>query len=327
MTFAITKKLDTRVLVEMLTSRRPAGSKSERRFIRQYIEPLGVTRDAAGNLYKQIGDAPVLWSCHTDTVHKMGGSQLVTLGDSMVWLGKTSLSNCLGADDTAGVWLMHQMILAERPGLYVFHRGEEIGGVGSTHIATRTPGLLAGIECAIALDRMGTTDVITHQMSRCCSDDFASALAGKLGGKYQADSGGIFTDTANYTDIVGECTNISVGYYKQHTANEYLDLAFITDLRDTLLEIDTRDLPSKRKPGEVDAFDFDYGSYETWGKPYGASATGYGDWRDYRDAYSQSRMSDIVEAFPKAVADILTAYGLTADDLMNELRDRGEIPH
>src|SRR5689334_19940192 len=92
-------------IVAMLGYKRPAGSKTERAFIREWIRPLGVEQDKAGNLYKRIGDSPVLWSCHTDTVHKDGGGQLVAVKDGIATVASPN-SNCLGADDTAGIWLM-----------------------------------------------------------------------------------------------------------------------------------------------------------------------------------------------------------------------------
>lgn len=307
MTFARNGAVST--LLEMLTAKRPAGSKAERRFIKQYIEPLGVTRDAMGNLCKRIGDAPVLWSCHTDTVHRDGGSQMVVVRDGFAMLPKDSTSNCLGADDTAGVWVMSEMIRAKRPGLYVFHRAEEIGGVGSSHIASRNPGLVDGIACAIALDRRGTGDVITHQGGRCCSDAFAKALAASLGGSYAPSSQGIFTDTANYVDLIGECTNLSVGYSNEHKATECLDIPFVAGLRDTLLDLDTSDLPIVRKPGEEEDF-IDY-------RPHGAH---WSQWEDYDSLYDQRRLADIVREYPDAAASILEELGYDAETLAHEIR-------
>lgn len=272
-------------LMDMLTYKRPAGSKTERRFIREFIHPLGVDTDAMGNLYKRIGRAPVVWSCHTDTVHRDGGTQAISVAAGRVVLAKTSQSNCLGADDTAGVWLLTEMIKANRPGLYIFHRAEEIGGVGSSHIASKTPNLLTGMDCAIALDRRGTTDIITHQAGgRCCSDAFAGALARALGTGYAPDSGGLFTDTANYTGLIGECTNVSVGYYSEHSAREALDIEHVLKLRQALLAIDTESLPIERTPGEPDPDD--YGDAFGFIDPYDQSARG--EWT----------MTDLVKTTP-----------------------------
>jgi hypothetical protein len=126
-----------RVLYEMLTYKRRDNSKTEEEFIETFIRPLGVEEDAYGNLYKVIGETPiVLWSSHTDTVHAEGGRQQLELTEDG-WLGipEDGKSNCLGADCGAGVWIMVNMIGRGVPGLYVFHRGEESGGQGSTYFA------------------------------------------------------------------------------------------------------------------------------------------------------------------------------------------------
>lgn len=331
MTFA--KETQMKTLIEMLTYRRPAGSKTERKFIRKFIAPLGMQRDKYGNLYKRIGDAPVLWSCHTDTVHRQGGMQSVNIQNDWVSLPIKTDSTCLGADDTTGVWLMCEMIRAEHPGLYVFHRAEECGGCGSSYIEKHTPELLNGINYAIALDRMGADSVITHQCYRTCSDAFANALALKLGGQFTPDSGGVFTDTANYIDLIPECTNLSVGYYNQHTKLERQDLQFAAELRDKLLTLDVTGLPVARCVTDKT----DYG----WGKTYGhyysddndALGSPYGErgsttaWNDNRtttaDYGPYTAMSDIIADHPKEVADILRSYGLSSVDLIEELRALG----
>lgn len=308
MTFS--KTGDTRVLMEMLTRMRPAGSKTERMFIREYLAPLGLLCDRVGNLYKRIGDAPILWSCHTDTVHKVGGNQLVALDGETVTLAAKSASTCLGADDTAGIWLMREMILAERPGLYVFHRGEEIGGVGSSYVAKHTPELLRGIKAAIALDRKGYTSVITHQWGRCCSDVFAKSLAAELGMGFRPDDSGVFTDTANYVDLVGECTNISVGYFSQHTPSECLDVGFLVQLRAVLLSFDWRNLEFSRQPGELDPIDWS-------GSVFGSDT--------FPDDGSKLTMRELVADYPSEVADILQDYGYDVHMLAQQIFDRGGV--
>lgn len=321
-------------LVEMLAYRRPAGSKTERRFIRDWLLPLGLEFDAYGNLYTRIGRDPILWSCHTDTVHREGGFQTIELAGTIVGLPKSKskkASNCLGADDTAGIWLMRELILAKKPGLYIFHREEESGGVGSSKIAKFTPNALAGMSYAIALDRRGDDDIITHQgMGRCCSDIFADSLAEQIGLGYKGSSHGIFTDTANYTGLIGECTNLSVGYYGEHTSSEILDLAHIWKLRNALLDLDVPALDYSRVPGEVDPAD-DY----AWGgwRDYHSIATGKvdprgdRDWSEYLEGenapeYGRYTMSQIVEDNPDAVADILEEMGYSSKSLADEVDAR-----
>ena len=242
---------DIKSLMAMLTYRRPHASKTEEKFIEKYIDPLGAEQDGFGNRWLKIegvGDA-VLWSCHTDTVHYKDGMQATSKKNDIVTLNKKSKANCLGADDTAGVWLMVEMIKAGKPGTYVFHRGEECGGLGSDFVQKYEPERLDGILAAIALDRKGYDSVITYQGARCCSDAFANSLADAIEGlEFRRDDTGLFTDTANYTHLVPECTNLSVGYGRQHTAKEWLDIAFLCALLDSLLRLDTEKLVIERDP-------------------------------------------------------------------------------
>lgn len=238
-----------RTILEMLSYCRPAGSVSEQLFIDRYISPLGCLPDAFGNMILRVGTAPVLFSCHTDTVHRMDGRQKVTYKDGWASLPLSSKSNCLGADDCAGVFIMSEMIRAGVEGLYIFHREEEMGGFGSHHIASETPELLQGIRYAIAFDRKGQRDVIDHQFGQvCCSRTFGAALASAIGMGYGL-ADGTFTDTANYKGIIPECTNISVGYEHEHRIAERLDVLFLCALVERLKRIDWTGLPVERDPG------------------------------------------------------------------------------
>jgi hypothetical protein len=330
---------NTTNLVNMLRTCRPANSKWERRFKRHFLSPLGVQQDECGNIFKRIGDAPIMWSSHTDTVHRLQGMQQVEVDGPWARLPDKSKSNCLGADDTAGVWLMSEMIKANRPGLYVFHYGEERGGIGSNYIANKNKKFLDGIKCAIALDRRGYDDVITHQFGRCCSDTFATALANKLG-DFKPSPHGVFTDTANYVDDIPECTNLSVGYFNQHCKDECLNLEFISELRDKLCDLDFSDLPIERDPNDK-KYDIGYGGtpwewnydgvystyrparvvsnedkvvrYLTTSKTYGA----------YLERYHNKPTWELIADHPRELAEILQKEGVTHDDLMQMLYEYG----
>lgn len=316
-------------LMSMLRWRRPAFTKTERLFVREFITPLGVRIDGYGNLIKVIGDNPtVLWSCHTDTVHQMGGKQLIVLDGDIIRLSSTeNASNCLGADDTTGVWLMREMILAKRPGLYVFHRAEEVGCKGSTWIKNNTPELLTGIKAAIAFDRRGKDSVITHQSSgRTASNAFGDALSAILGNGYTRDDTGLFTDTDTYSGIVPECTNLSVGYEHAHSRKETQDARFALWLRDKMLALDINDLVIERDPAVSDYGD-DYRGYDSWrGWNYDslssvskATQTGYKAVPVGRDDYGPEGHSlsllELCKTYPDLVADFLESEGFSTEAL------------
>jgi hypothetical protein len=286
----------------MLTVKRPHASDSEAAFIARYLLPLGVVPDGFGNLTLRIGDNPhLLWSSHTDTCHRRPGAQRIVFDGTYVTVDEPQVSNCLGADCTAGVWLMTEMIKARIPGLYVFHRGEERGGLGSAWIAKQTPNLLAGMRAAVAFDRRGTQSIITHQRgARSCSDTFAASLARALHLDHRLDPTGTFTDTANYVDLIGECTNLSVGYEHEHTEQETLNVAYLLQLRDAMLAADLDHLAFARKPGECEP-DLDEG----WSSPTRA-----------QPRYGQSRdLYELVHDYPAAVADFLEHHGIGAQEL------------
>lgn len=269
-------------LAEMLTYRRPHDSQGELDFIARYIDSVpGMAVDNFGNRWCIIGDTGgTLFSCHTDTVHRDGREpitnkplphvprQSVQVDEGMTRIFKEKGTGCLGADDGVGVYLLLSLIKANVPGLYIFHRAEEIGGCGSEYIAEDTFWKAMfetlNIKRAIAFDRRGTTDVITHQgFGRCCSDAFATELAEQLGMGFQPEDSGVFTDTANYTGIIPECTNISCGYENEHSDMEYVDVTFVMQLEEALLKVKWSELGTYRDPSVEDYGDFS-GLFSSW---------------------------------------------------------------
>lgn len=248
-------------LLGILQIKRPHQSAAEEacldKYVRPYIELLGGEETEGGIIFdiKQAngGQSDTMFSCHTDTVHREGGEQELVYDVNMGVLYKTD-KEPLGADDGAGMWVMLAMMDARKPGCYIFHRGEERGGIGSSWLAKHRPEFFKGFKRAVAFDRRSVDSVITYQRGgRCCSDEFAKALADALNEanvmfEYKPDSTGLFTDTANYTHIIPECTNLSVGYYDEHTKDEMLDVGHLAMLKDAALAIDWDLLPTHRTP-------------------------------------------------------------------------------
>lgn len=247
-------------LIEMLTYRRPAGSRTERKFRNRWLMNLpGATIDPYRNIHVEVGTGSrTLWSCHTDTVHRDGGRQrVIVTPDRVACLPADSRSHCLGADDTVGVYLMREMILAGVPGYYLFHYGEERGGIGSSALAHARPFWFGRFDCAIAFDRQGSHDIVTHQFGgRTASAEFAWSLSDALASidddLILTPKPGVYTDTAEYADLIPECSNLSVGYSGQHSPCEETDLRFADKLLGALCQLDTSRLTIDRHPGEDD---------------------------------------------------------------------------
>jgi len=260
-------------------SQRKAGSAALDAWLDKWIMPLaGATMDSAGNVWIKVGkDSTTIFSCHTDTIclAKQGELELLLSGDGYLLANDAQgKATNLGADDTAGCYIMRQMVLAGVPGLYIFHDGEEIGCIGSKWIVKHHN--LSDYRRIVAFDIDGTSNIVTHQMSmRCCSEEFAEALARALGQynlDYKAFPYGSYTDSYHYVDMVAECTNISVGYAGEHTAKECVDLAHVRALTEACIGLDWEALPTKRNPGEnewgEDGWDETAWEIDRWGDDF-----------------------------------------------------------
>ena len=305
----------------MLTYARPHTSEAEAAFVQRFVNTLpGINYDKFGNGLLRLGSAPVLFSCHTDTVHHASGRQKIVINEGIARLKSPARGLCLGADDAAGVWLMREMIAANVSGLYVFHAGEEFGGLGSGWIAKNCGSMLRGFNAAIAFDRKGTTSVITHQMTRTCSDTFARSLAGILGPTWELDDTGTFTDTANYTDFIGECTNISVGYEGAHGPGETLDTWFLQNLRNELVRFDASKLVIARQPGEVDEEDVG---------PWEAKFLVSSRLHTYADTFSREvelpdeALVELCRDYPEVAAELIERMGLHVADMIEACEAQG----
>lgn len=298
------------VLLDILRRPRFSSTEGEAYVIDKYIRVLpDCIEDGYGNFWVEVPDADgnramTMFSSHTDTVHKRSATDTYKLSLKGNWLSAAG-GGVLGADCGTGIWIMLNLIKAQVPGVYVFHRDEEIGGGGSVFVSRNLDHKLEGIQHCIAFDRKGTSHVITHQGgSRCCSNAFAEAFAGMLnlgtGMTFAPNDGGSFTDSANYTEQIPECTNLSIGYYDQHTLEEKQDLSFVSALVIKLISLDFSQLPAERDPNAVDDEE--------------------DDWRNYfrQSYYSNSRVSraeQLVEDYPHVVADLLDTMGISAQDL------------
>lgn len=252
-------------LIRWLSTGRPYASKEEFAFqdeLAALLEStdLSPTLDKGGNLHvdaRHLGNTRTMFSAHTDTAASKAHVKVLPRWDAKTQcLHAGAGAPILGADNSAGVWLLCNMLKAGVGGYYVFHTGEERGGIGSSWLSENYH--LPEFDACIAFDRKATSSVITHQFcGRCCSDAFGDALAESLMAAapeliYGLDDTGSFTDTANYTTLIPECTNVSVGYYDEHTARERLYVPHLLTLLNAAVLVEWSALPVKRDVNDVD---------------------------------------------------------------------------
>lgn len=251
-TFVPGNDRDLHGISRILGYRRAPGTPSHRDFLREVLEPVFGQPDAHGNYCLRLGDRPdIAFMAHHDTVETRSGNVALQVDQNRVIriAPQDDESACLGADDGAGIWLILEMIRANRPGLYVIFADEETGRHGSRAMARGLPDQFRGITAAISLDRKAEhgNEVITHMAGRkTASQSFALALCARLGMGYHPSPYGGMTDSEGFVGVgtIRNVTNLSVGYHRAHGRKESLDFAQLQRLRDRLITEDLSGLPS-----------------------------------------------------------------------------------
>ncbi len=220
-------------------------------FLESYL-PVGFERDEFDNYFFKVGESETMFTCHLDNActdfkkvnHVDDGRFIYTDGKTI-----------LGADDKAGMTILLFLIENNVPGLYYFFKGEEVGCIGSSNASYLD---FSKYKRCISFDRRDYYSIITHQVyGRCCSDVFAKKLAkdlSKNGLEFYTDTTGLVTDSASFMDNIPECTNISVGYFNEHTVGEKQDIIFLEKLCKNLIDVNWEELPTNRRTCSEDSF-------------------------------------------------------------------------
>ena len=270
--------------VELTSRTYPHGTEKELYHLLPELET-----DEFGNRYVQIGEEPTtMFASHLDTVHRDNVAVTHVLDGDFI---KTDGKSILGADDKAGVTVMLYMMEHKVPGLYYFFLGEEVGCVGSKKLSDyyKNKKKPEYIKKVVAFDRRGTDSVITFQGgARCCSEEFGNALSAALNEaskkvedndtifNYKTDPTGVYTDSAQFMPIYAECTNISVGYYSEHTHTERQNIKHLDKLAKACVHVDWEKLPIKRDPTVVE---------RKYSKSHSSSYSRRDDYEQFEDYY------------------------------------------
>ena len=176
----------------------------------------------AGNGYLYCrGSVPVLLTAHMDTVHKelikdfyedvkidMKGNVTHTI----------SSPQGIGGDDRCGIYAILQILETGYLPYVLFCEDEEIGGVGSEKFCnTEYIEELETMKFLLELDRANANDLVFYSNG---NQEWKNWIKEKTN---WTESWGTFSDICNLSPICGvSSVNLSCGYYKQHTLQEYV---------------------------------------------------------------------------------------------------------
>lgn len=208
------------------------------------------------------GTVPICLVAHLDTVHTELPQVIMEEADKM------SSPQGIGGDDRCGVYAILQIIQKHNCSV-IFCCDEEIGGVGANVFSQSSLAKQAEFQYMIELDRKGKTDAVFYDCDNPKFTDFITDF-----GPW-TENFGSFSDISYLAPAIGcAAVNLSVGYYNQHTAKEYVvpsEVDYCIDNVCRLIEATT------------DADTFEYIEAEIEPYYYGYKNYGYNSSRYYYD--------------------------------------------
>lgn len=235
-----------------------------------------------GFLYAK-GNVPILLTAHMDTVHKDKCTEIKVVNVD----GQTVLSSPqgIGGDDRCGIWIIYKILTKTkyRPSI-LFCEDEEIGGVGSNKFAkTVFMEDLKELKYLVELDRMNSNDAVYYS---CGNYEFMEYIATTIGYK---EAYGSFSDIGHLSPGCDRASvNLSCGYYRQHTLEEYV---IFEEMFDTFKAVEKL----LADANNVDSFDYEeevYGSYSYFKEMYRRNRW-YDDDTDWFDKEDEEDKDDV----------------------------------
>lgn len=196
-----------------------------------------------GFLYAK-GDIPVLLVAHMDTVHKQQCKTVITTDDKM------SSPEGIGGDDRCGVFIIMNLVREFKCSVLLCE-DEEKGGIGATKFTKATykgtdennkPININYIDTLdvnfmIEFDRRGNNDAVFYS---CDNPAFTDFVIDKTGFKKETGS---FSDISTLMPAAHiAAVNLSSGYYKAHTTDEYVHYDEMIDTVEAAKELILADI-------------------------------------------------------------------------------------
>lgn len=289
----------------------PSMSKKEyymRKFIVKKLKEMNVpyTEDETGNIYNLIPNTPLL-SAHMDTVGD--AEDIAVLNFIYEEKGIISGFGNIGADDKVGIFIILELLKRYENISFVFTVQEETGSVGARMFVNNNSELLNELLYCIVIDRRGDSDIISTQNDYCVQElenDILSIITGfkpALGSISDAD---VFNDYLS-------CINISCGYYKPHTQDEFIIWSNVVKTYHAVKTIITKlinkyEIPVKTK--------YSWSSSSAALSKYGKYPR---DYYDYEKDYSKYNSSSYTSKLNKKQEDLWESNTTNTDDVFLDM--------
>lgn len=228
---------------------------------------------------------------HTDTVRRTPDSPILQYYPDFNIVKATN--GVLGADDRAGCYIVSELMEREVELAFLICDEEEVGGIGSRE-AIEDDVVFAyiydNVSAFVGLDRKGHNQVALYGYE---STEFEQEVLEDFFSKGYVEAMGTFTDASNLAGDTGICCcNLSIGYYNEHTGNEYLD---ITQMENCFLNV-YYNLPKELFNKQYIADNRMYGEYSYYDDYDVSSFASYYGEGTYSNPFKSTKKSSILQA-------------------------------
>ena len=225
------------------------------------------------------GTIPIALAAHMDTVWETSNGHQVFYDQR-----KNIMVNLRGGgfDDKAGIFMILKILESGLRPHVIFCADEEIGSKGADVLIEKIPKHpFEDCRFIIQLDRRGTKDCVFYD---CDNEKFVDYVE-QFGFE---EAYGSFTDICTLCPAWGMAgVNLSIGYDREHTADEVLYVGVMLDNLDKVITILTQEVDSIPYFEFIPAMSsFRYGWYPKYG------------WRNYTD-YGEISINPDGDFFPK----------------------------
>lgn len=184
--------------------------KEVKAYMREYLTSNGYKVESKDGYLYTKGNIPVLLVAHMDTVHRQLPAEIKEAN------GRISSPQGIGGDDRCGIFIIMNLI-KELKCSVVLTEDEETGGVGARKFANSQFIQHLDVNYIVEFDRMNATDAVFYS---CSNEEFTEFVTETTGFK---EAYGSFSDISIIAPAAKTAAvNLSCGYYKAHTTDEYV---------------------------------------------------------------------------------------------------------
>lgn len=229
-------------------------------YLSKYLCGVGYKITSGDGYVFAKGEVPVLLIAHMDTACNKQIPKTIIKEPTPDGIRIIAEDSLVGGDDRCGCWMIMNIIKKAKCSV-LFLEDEEIGCVGARKFSRETDHMdyiQKNISFMIELDRRGSNDCVFYSND---NREFINYISTATGTKEAIGSMSDISVLMPITKTAG--VNLSCGYYKEHTKDEYVMVSEMEDMMNRVIKF-------LEGEDEFPAFEYQkkkyvFNGYDDWG--------------------------------------------------------------